>query len=235
MMSPTCSDTIISLIDLTRLNAPDTKTDVVAFCKQAQTPLGPVAAVCVYPEYVAAVKQATGFRTATVANFPSGDNSIEQTIAEIKSSLNGGADEIDVVLPYKKLIASDVNFVTDFLTACRHATHGATLKVIIESGALSTEHITQASSLVAASGADFVKTSTGKIAQGASLEAAETILQTLATLNDPPGIKFSGGIRTKEQTQDYIKLVAQYMGTDWINPQHLRFGASQLLNALLAA
>ncbi len=224
---------LISLIDLTRLQEPDTVDQVVAFCTQAQNPIGPVAAVCVYPEFIAPVKQAIAIRVATVANFPSGDHPLPETLACIATSLQNGADEIDVVMPYRKLIAGDIQFVDAYLSACRNATPDVTLKIIIESGALSPQLMTQATSLVAACDADFVKTSTGKMQPGASLDAVETILQTLSNRANPPGIKISGGVREKQQALDYLKLIAHYMGQEWINPQHVRLGASQLLSAIL--
>ena len=226
---------LISLIDLTRLNDDDSPTAINTFCQQAMTPQGPVAAVCVYPQFIAAAQTALGdtqIPIATVANFPAGDDNLTETLQSIDHSLKAGADEIDVVLPYKRLQQGDVEYVTEFLTACREHTQGHLLKVIIESGALTATQITQAASLVAAAGADFVKTSTGKIATGATLKAVDTILKTLSTFNDAPGIKISGGVRTPEQAHAYIKLISDYMGAEWINAQHLRIGASQLLNRL---
>ena len=228
---------LVSLIDLTRLQEHDTAEAITALCQQAETPLGPVAAVCIYPEFVATARHAlsqTHIPIATVANFPTGDDSLEATLTSIKNSLGAGAHEIDVVLPYKKLIAGETAQVAAFLEQCRAQTEGHPLKVIIESGALDKHHIIEATSLVAACGADFVKTSTGKIEQGASLEAVETILSVLVTFDNPPGIKISGGVRSIEQAQRYIELITQYMGPEWITPVRVRIGASKLLELLLA-
>lgn len=227
---------LIALIDLTRLNDHDSTAAVKMFCEQAHTPLGPVAAVCVYPQYIPAAKAALGdsnIPIATVANFPAGEDSLAVTLQSIEHSIQRGAHEIDVVLPYHQLQQDNLDFVTEFLHGCREHSQGLPLKVIIESGVLTPEQITQATLLVADAGADFVKTSTGKVTHGASLEAVETILQSLSAHTNPPGIKISGGVRTAEQAQAYIELIERYMGAAWINSQHVRIGASQLLQTLL--
>lgn len=226
---------LIALIDFTRLNDEDSTEAIETFCQHALTSQGPVAAVCVYPQFITAAKKAlenTSIPVATVANFPTGNDSLAVTLHSIQHSLDMGADEIDVVLPYRQLQQDNLEFITEFLAGCRQHTKGHILKVIIESGALSTTHIIQATSLVAAAGADFVKTSTGKITTGATLDAVETILKTLSALKNRPGIKISGGVRTPEHALEFISLIADYMGTAWINPQHVRIGASQLLSHL---
>ncbi len=227
---------IIALIDLTRLQEDDQAEHVSAFCQQAVTPLGPVAAVCVYAQFIDAAKKAlhnTSIPIATVANFPTGNEPLDTTLAHIKNSIAAGAREIDVVMPYTQLMQGQTHYVSEFLTACRDATLGHTLKVIIESGALTPHLIHQATSIVAAIGADFVKTSTGKLEHGASLPAVETILQTLSTIENAPGIKISGGVRSPEQARDYLELITRYMGSEWVHPHNVRLGASQLLERLL--
>lgn len=216
---------LIHYIDYTRLVDADTDENIIAFCEQADN----VAAICIFSQYIKTAK-AHIHKTpiATVANFPKGTDTIETTATSISNSLKLGADEIDVVMPYHLLIADQLKEVSDFLTHCRTLTQGHILKVIIESGALNPQQIKTATQLVINSGADFVKTSTGKIEQGASLPAAKIILETLKQHPNPPGIKFSGGIRTTEQAFEYVTLVKEIMGEDWITPQHLRFGASAL-------
>jgi deoxyribose-phosphate aldolase len=229
---------IISLIDLTRLTDNDDVVSVAEFCRGAETPLGHVAAMCVYPEFIITAKEIlaeTEIPIATVANFPGGDDSLDDTLKSIEESLQDGAHEIDVVLPYRQFMSGEHAYAINFLEHCRAATQGVVLKVILESGALSTEDIALATSIVAACGANFVKTSTGKIEQGATLADVETILQTLSTLENPPGIKISGGVRTPDQARAYLMLIGQYMGESWVNPNNVRIGASQLLKQLLPA
>ena len=229
---------IIALIDLTRLVENDSLQSIIELCHKATTPFGPVAAVCVYPEFVATAKNTlrdTPIAVATVVNFPSGNESLTITEQKIKESLAAGADEIDIVMPYQQLQLGDLNYVTKYLLKCRELTRKHCLKIIIESGALSPTQVNEATSIVAKIGADFVKTSTGKIEHGASFAAVETILQVLAALDDAPGIKISGGIRTPQQAHDYLQLITNYMGASWIAPQTVRLGASKLLDELLSS
>ena len=226
---------LIHLIDLTRLIKNDTQDAVCEFCHTALTPLGPVAAVCVYPEFVTTAKEiltTTNISVATVANFPTGQEPLLQVSNAIQKSLSDGADEIDVVLPYHALIHGDYDYITHFLTHCRSVTQSHVLKVIIESGALSREHIITATTLIAHCNADFVKTSTGKTDIGATPEACDAILSVLSTRLNPPGIKLSGGIQTPSQAQAYMTQIAGAMGKEWIQPKHVRIGASRLLEAL---
>lgn len=228
---------IISLIDLTRLKENDDVIAITEFCKSAHTPLGDVAAVCVYPEFIITAKEVlaeTQIPIATVANFPYSEDPLDEVLDSIHESIEHGAQEIDVVLPYQQLIHGEQNNVIQFLKSCREATADVLLKVIIESGALNAKFITLATSLVVACGADFVKTSTGKHKHGASLHDIDIILNTLSKTDNPPGIKISGGVRTPEQAREYLDLISQYMGDEWIRPEHVRIGASQLLQQLIA-
>ena len=227
---------LIKLLDFTRLSDNDTPEAVADFLNKAVTPFGAVAAVCVYPEFVALAKktlQGTGIKIATVANFPTGNEDLASVSATIKQSLHDGADEIDVVMPYQHLIKGDHAYVIHYLTQCRALTKNHVLKVIIESGELNREQIITAATIVADIGADFVKTSTGKVAVGATLDACDAILSVLSTRQNSPGIKLSGGVNTPEQANTYLACIANYMGDDWIDSSHLRFGASRLLDALL--
>ena len=168
---------IINLIDLTSLNATDTEVSMATFCKKAKTPLGLVAAICVYPQFVRLMATEfadTSIKIATVANFPQGTESLEEVLAEINRALTDGAQEIDVVFPYTRYLSGNKSYAREFIAACKAACgENITLKVIIESGALhDLAIIKEVSKEVIIAGANFVKTSTGKIAQGASLEAA---------------------------------------------------------------
>lgn len=226
---------LIHLLDFTRLVELDTEADVAHFCERANTPLGPVAAICVYPAYIALAKaHAPSIPVATVANFPTGTAPLPTVLHSIDAALVAGADEIDVVLPYHALIAGDTDTVKTFLTACRAQTKGRVLKVIIESGALNTSQIHTATHLVINCGAEFVKTSTGKIATGATPDAVQTILDTLKSSNQThTGIKISGGVKTPDIAVAYLRQIESTLGTAWLTPKHLRFGASGLLDQLI--
>ena len=227
---------LISCIDLTRLNDDDTKANIIALCQSATTPFGPVAAVCVHMPFVHLAKQhlPKSIHVATVINFPHGTTPIKQCIADIQQAIDDGADELDVVMPYSAFMMGKNKMVRAFLSRCRQLTKKHILKIIIESGALvTTSLIHQAASLVVESGADFVKTSTGKIKMGATLAASAEILRVIKEKNANTGIKISGSIRTHEQTMTYVEQAIAIMGKNWISPTHFRVGASSLLNDLL--
>lgn len=220
---------ILSLVDLTSLNVDDTVEKIKALCQKAQTKHGSVAAICVYPKFLSLVKaELPAIRLATVVNFPEGDHSISETLNEIEEAKL--ADEIDVVMPYAKLIASEANFVRDYLQTCREACFDKTLKVIIESGQLNPSEIKQASEICLEIQADFIKTSTGKTLIGATLDACEIILNLIKKSKMTTGLKISGGVKTLAIAESYYRLVSDKMGEDWISPAHLRFGASSLVD-----
>lgn len=232
---------IVSVIDFTRLNADDSPQQIEAFCRQAVTPLGSVAAVCVFPHYVAtahAVLQDTTVKLASVCNFPGGDHSEPQWLEDLDQALQAGAEEIDWVIPYRQLLLGQIDQVHAALRRCREECgKGIVLKVILETGALSDELIDLATEIVIEEGGDFVKTSTGKIEHGATPDAVTRILQTLlhkADLNQPmPGCKVSGGVVDLQQAWDYIELAQSIMGPGWVNAAHFRIGASRLLSQVV--
>jgi deoxyribose-phosphate aldolase len=231
---------IISVMDLTSLNDSDDKTVIDNLCTKANTSQGKVAAVCVYPQFVKQAKTrltSTTIKVATVANFPQGNASVQVVTADIVKALADGADEIDVVIPYKAYLANRSDSVKDFVDACKQACQQAKLKVILETGALqSMELIAKASQDAIHAGADFLKTSTGKITIGATLEAAAVMLlaiQAAQAQGKTLGFKASGGIRTPAQAASYLKLAQLIMGETWVSPQTFRFGASGLLDQLL--
>ena len=236
---------LISLIDLTSLDSDDTVAKITALCRDAVTPFGPVAAVCIYPRFVAdarATLDGNGGETiavATVVNFPEGEDALREIAAATRQALADGAREIDLVLPYRALLAGDKTLPLDTVREIALLTHAADgrLKVIIESGTLETqENIARATRIAIEGGADFVKTSTGKSATGATPEAVATICRTLARGNAPPiGIKISGGLRTLDQAQQYLAIIRARFGARWITPQHVRFGASSLLGNITSA
>lgn len=219
-----------SYVDLTDLSDQASLDSLKVLCEKAITLQ--TAAVCVWPQFVADAKQLlqqTNIQVATVVNFPHGNSPLEDVLAEIQFALSQGADEIDVVFPYTLFIAGEKNTTAQFINACRAATLGKILKVILESGAFSDLKIlAEATAQVCAAGVDFVKTSTGKIAVGATLDAARTILQVIRDQQCNAGLKVSGGIRTLATAESYIVLVREIMGDAWISTQSFRIGASAL-------
>lgn len=228
-------DNIIPLIDLTSLNDDDSMQNITMLCEHAQR--GPVAAICVYPRFVKhaqAVLANTSMKIATVANFPDGKTALPTVLNSIETSLEAGANEIDVVMPYHHLLQNDIQSINVFLENCRQATKGHTLKVIIESSTLSATQIEIATQLVANCGAEFVKTSTGKANGGATQHAVRLICETLQRIGTQnTGIKISGGIRTIEHATNLLGIIETHFGKAWLQPSHVRIGASQLLNQLL--
>ena len=228
---------IISLIDYTSLNDSDTLETIASLCKNAQTRLGNVAAVCIYPQFVEQAKtllEKTNISVATVVNFPSGNEALEQCVPLVHQAIRDGADEVDVVLPYEAFLSGKIHFCRNFLEEIRVACVDKILKVILETGALQTrEHIAAASNLAIQIGADFLKTSTGKIAMGATLDAMEVMLHAIQASGKQIGCKISGGIRTVEQAEQYLALAEKIMGKSWLTPKQFRIGASQLLTNLL--
>jgi deoxyribose-phosphate aldolase len=228
----------LGLVDLTSLNDDDTPERIAALCEQAVTPAGQVAAVCIYSPFVRQAVNAlegTGVRVATVANFPAGAPDAAAAAREADAAVNAGADEVDVVLPYERYAAGDREAALEVVRAARDATAGAVLKVILESGRLGSAETIQAAATDALdAGADFVKTSTGKLQPGATPEAARAMLAAIAAAGHG-GFKASGGVRTTEDAAAYLGLADELLGEGWTTPATFRFGASGLLSDLLAA
>jgi deoxyribose-phosphate aldolase len=228
----------LQCLDLTSLNDADTAADIEALCRRAQGPHGAVAAVCVWPRFAAQARAAlpAAIKVAAVANFPDGSLDLPRTLAEVAEIAAAGADEIDVVLPYRALIAGQASEVAEFLAEVRHASRPLTLKVIIESGELRTpELIAEATRLALMAGADFIKTSTGKTPVSATPEAARVMLAEIAASGmSAAGFKASGGIRSVADAQAYLQLGADVLGREALNPRRFRLGASGLLAAIEA-
>jgi deoxyribose-phosphate aldolase len=227
----------ISLIDLTDLSDDHAHRGIDALCERARQ--HGTAAVCVWPEFVSRCSsRLTGcdVRVATVVNFPSGENPLSQVAAMTHGALDDGADDIDVVLPYRAFLAGDIATAAAMVSKVTAAVSAPRIvKVILETGALGDgATIRAAAELAIENGADFVKTSTGKIPAGASLEAATAMLAAIAEAGRPVGLKPSGGIRTFDEAMQYIDLADSVMGEGWATPATFRFGASGLLDALLA-
>lgn len=230
--------TALACLDLTSLNDADTPADIAALCRRARTAHGDVAAVCVWPRYVAQARAAlpASIKVAAVANFPDGALDVQRALADIAEIAQAGGDEVDVVLPYRALLAGQTTEVAEFLSEVRFASRPLTLKVIIESGELgTTERIAQATRMALAAGADFVKTSTGKTQVGATPEAAAAMLREIKASGLPAaGFKASGGVRSVADAAGYITLTEAALGAEALNPQRLRFGASGLLTDIEA-
>jgi deoxyribose-phosphate aldolase len=225
----------IALLDLTTLTGTETEEEIAALCARALTPAGPVAAVCVYPQYVARAArelEGTPVRVAAVANFPEGDLDAARARRDSDAAVTSGADEVDVVLPWRAWLGGDRDGALGVVRAARDATPG-TLKVILESGSLGgPETVRAAAADALAAGADFVKTSTGKVGPGASLEAARAMLEAVRDAGRG-GFKASGGVRTAEDAEGFLALADELLGPGWAMPATFRIGASTLLDALL--
>ncbi len=232
----------LALIDLTELGDKATAAEVTDLCRRAVGPQGTVAAVCVWPRHVSLAAghlRNTKVRVATVVNFPSGDDSIEDVVALAHQCLVDGADEIDVVLPYRAFLAGDPARAASMIAAVRRAVPSGdlkTLKVILETGELKRPAtIRAAAELAIRQGADFVKTSTGKTAVSATLAATEVMLHAIRDLDPAVGLKPSGGIRTLADAAGFLLQADRIMGPAWASPATFRFGASGLLAALVSA
>ena len=232
----TSASIALSCLDLTSLNAHDTEADIARLCARAQGPFGAVAAVCVWPRLAAFARAQlpAHIAVAAVANFPHGDADTEHAVRDTHTIVQSGAQEVDVVLPYKALMAGDARTVAQLLAAVRKACPGLLLKVILETGELKSEAlIAHASQLSLDAGADFLKTSTGKTPINATIQAARTMLATIAA--DPQaarrvGFKASGGIRTVADAAVYMDLCSALLGPQALTPAHFRIGASSVLN-----
>ncbi|OUL58102.1 deoxyribose-phosphate aldolase [Pseudoalteromonas ulvae] len=229
----------LQLIDLTSLNDSDTEQNIIELCHQAHTNGLHVAALCVYPQFISLAKTTLAqlalsqVLIATVVNFPSGNDPLDMVIAQTKQALDNGADEIDCVMPYQALMNGDEEKVLTLIQAVKNECGQRTLKVIIESGLLADETlIKRASELAIEAGADFIKTSTGKVPVNATLLAASVMLNVIKQSNQSVGFKAAGGVKTLEQACEYLNLATEIMGPQWINPEHFRFGASGLLHNL---
>lgn len=239
----TYANQALALMDLTSLTDSETIADIELLCEQAHSAVGDTAAICIYPRFIPHAKKklaalnAANINIATVTNFPSGNDDIAIAVAETSAAVAYGADEVDLVFPYQALIAGNEQVGFDMVKACKDVCQQAdvVLKVIIESGELKTDAlIRQASEICINAGADFIKTSTGKVAVNATPEAAKVMLEAIKATNTKVGFKAAGGVRSAEDAKVYIDMAASLLGDDWVNAERFRFGASGLLNNLLA-
>ncbi|HTV73943.1 MAG TPA: deoxyribose-phosphate aldolase [Candidatus Acidoferrales bacterium] len=235
----------LACIDLTTLEGKDTPGRVQALCARAQRPapgVGPVAAVCVYPSLVAVAHTAlagSGVKVASVATaFPSGQAPLAVKLADTRAAVAAGADEIDMVIDRGAFLSGEFAQVVREIEEVKSACGRAQLKVILETGELgSYAAIRLACDLALGAGADFIKSSTGKIGVSATpataLLMAEAIRDHLRRSGRCAGLKLAGGIRTTKQALGYLAIVNETLGDAWLTPQRLRLGASTLLDDLL--
>ncbi|MBU6243906.1 MAG: deoxyribose-phosphate aldolase [Actinomycetales bacterium] len=240
-------DLAISMVDLTTLEGMDTPGKVRAMCAKAMRPdpsdptAPAVAAVCVYGDLVADARAVVGdsVHVAAVATaFPSGRASLEVKLLDTAQAVDAGADEIDMVIDRGAFLAGDYARVFEEITAVKAACGPAHLKVILETGELRTlDNVRRASWLAMLAGADFIKTSTGKVTPAATppvtLVMLEAVRDFAASHGRRVGVKAAGGIRTSKDAIKYLVLVNETVGDGWLTPDLFRFGASTLLNDLL--
>lgn len=225
---------LIGFIDLTDLSEPCTEEAIAALCTKATGPMGPPAALCLWPQFVGQAQRQIGdaLPVATVINFPHGDDDIERVVDDVDEALQDGADEIDLVFPYRAFLAGEVDLAADMVAATKERCEGRLLKVILETGAWSDPVALRAAALCAIdSGADFLKTSTGKIPVGATEDAARLLLETIRDHGNLAGFKASGGIRTYEQATLYRNLFEHICGVP-ATKDRFRIGASALFDTL---
>lgn len=229
----------LSLIDLTSLNDNDDDSAITTLCSKTQTIFGSVPAVCIYSRYIPLARSLLEkinpqVRIATVANFPHGSSDLELALFETKLALERGANEVDIVFPYHSLKAGDKVAGQKMISKAKELCGNKTLKVIIESGELKTAALIKlASEISIDAGADFIKTSTGKVTVNATLEASEIMLNCIRNSGRKCGFKAAGGIRDVTEAQKYLELATEIMGDSWLTADNFRFGASGLLNDVL--
>jgi deoxyribose-phosphate aldolase len=236
------------MIDLTTLEGKDTPGKVKQMCYKAHhlhdayAGVPNVAAVCVYPSMVRIAKTAlngTDVKVASVSTaFPSGQSTREIKIADTKFAVDEGADEIDMVISRGKFLAGEYNFVFDEIASIKEACGKARLKVILETGELCTlDNVRKASDIAIYAGADFIKTSTGKIQPAATMQVTYTMLMAIKDYYDATGImigmKPAGGISTSKLALHNLVMVKEILGNNWLNNEWFRFGASSLANDVL--
>src|ERR671938_42144 len=241
-------DLAIRMMDLTTLEGQDTPGKVAALASKAIRPdpadpnVPSVAAICVYPNLVpTAVERTRGtaVRVASVATaFPSGQSPLEAKLAEVRWVVEQGADEVDMVIDRGAFLSGRYAKVYDEIVRVKEACGDAHLKVILETGELGTyDNVRRASLLAIAGGADFIKTSTGKLQSAATLPVTLVMLEAIRDVYDETGrkvgMKPAGGVRTAKNAVQYLVLVHETLGPEWLTPDRYRFGASSLLNDIL--
>jgi deoxyribose-phosphate aldolase len=229
----------LAALDFTCLEPDAGRERVLWLCRSARTPYGPPAALCVHPEWVATCRaeldrlELAGVHVASVVNFPDGWSDAGRAEDEARHVLAAGADELDLVFPYRAFLAGDHALAGAVVRACRQACGSRPLKLILETSALGgPQRIRAAAELGLACGADFLKTSTGVGGAHASVDAACTLLEVLCARGHG-GLKVSGGLRRLADVAPYFELADEMMGPYWATPDRFRIGASRLLAEIL--
>ncbi len=238
----------LSMIDLTTLEGKDTQGKVKQLCYKAQhiaddlNNLPTVAAICVYPNHVKTAKKSLMNSTIKVASvataFPSGNSSLKIKLADTRMAVDHGADEVDMVISRGQFLEGNYRYVSDEISAIKEACGNARLKVILETGELSTlENVRKASEIAILAGADFIKTSTGKISPAATMPVTYVMLQTIRDYYDATGkmvgMKPAGGISTAKSALQYLVMLYETLGDAWMTNEWFRFGASSLANDIV--
>jgi deoxyribose-phosphate aldolase len=241
-------DMAVRMIDLTTLEGADTPGKVRGLCAKGRHPdpedpeVPPVAAICVYPDLVGVARTALAGSTVAVASvataFPSGRASLTVKLADVADAVSAGADEVDMVIDRGAFLSGRYAQVYEEVRAVREACGRAQLKVILETGELVTlDNVARASWLAMLAGADFIKTSTGKVSPAATPPVALVMLSAArdfaAATGRRVGVKVAGGVRTAKDAVRYLVLVREVAGAEWLSPGYFRIGASSLLNDLL--
>jgi deoxyribose-phosphate aldolase len=235
--NPLLAQKILGLIDLTSLNTNDTKINIKQLCKSAVTEFGHVPAICIYSHFIPKARQLlkkSATKIATVTNFPYGSPDLEIALFETRLAIARGADEVDIVIPYHQLINGKTKLANKMIKQAKKICGKKTLKVIIESGELKTPKLIEEAAFISIeSGADFIKTSTGKVAVNATLEVAEIMLNVIKQTGGKCGFKAAGGVKTVVEAVKYLELTKNIMGESYIKAETFRFGASSLLDDVL--
>lgn len=228
----------LTMLDLTNLNDDCDEDAIAALAARACTDHGHVAALCVWPAFVDQAQGLVGHRgvkIATVVNFPRGEDPVSEVTDLTKKAVSDGADEIDMVIPYRSFMEGREEVVLTRIKRVKAAAGSATVKAILETGVLSDpDLIRKAADLAIEAGADFIKTSTGKVPVNATLSAARIMLTAIKESGAKVGFKPAGGVKTTEQAGHYLDLADEIMGDGWATPDTFRFGASGVLDDLLA-
>ena len=238
----------VSMIDLTTLEGKDSKGKVHAMCRKAIKPMESdnsiphVAAVCVYPSLIKYAKEivaGSGVKVASVAtSFPSGQSPLKLRIEEVRTAISLGADEVDMVISRGEFLSGNFEYTFREVSEIKHVCGDTHLKVILETGELETyDNVRKASLIAMMAGADFIKTSTGKVQPAATLPVTLVMLEAIRDFYNETGrivgMKPAGGIRNTKEALSYLCLVKETLGELWLSPDYFRIGASSLLNDLL--
>jgi deoxyribose-phosphate aldolase len=230
----------LACLDLTDLSDDASEASAKRLCERAVTPFGPVAAVCLWPRFVVTARRGlagTPVKVATVVNFPAGGEKTLEVVEEARQAAADGADEVDLVIPWRAVAAGRPGFAETMVARVRAALPAhVRLKAILETGDLADAALIRtAAEAAVAGGADFLKTSTGKTTVSATPEAVAVLIDVIRAAPRPVALKVSGGVRTLADAKAYLAQVDAGLGACWATPATFRFGASGLLDALTAA